>query len=64
MVKEGIILGHHISEKGIEVDRDKVEVIETLPPPIIVKGVRCFLRHAGFYQIIFKDIEKNSNPLY
>ena len=30
MVKEGIVLGHHISEKGIEVDRAKVEVIERL----------------------------------
>ena len=28
MVKEGIVLGHRISEKGIEVDRAKVEVIE------------------------------------
>ena len=27
MVKEGIVLGHRISEKGIEVDRAKVEVI-------------------------------------
>ena len=32
MVKEGIVLGHHIIEKGIEVDRAKVEVIERLPP--------------------------------
>ena len=32
MVKEGIVLGHRISEKGIEVDRAKVEVIERLPP--------------------------------
>ena len=39
MVKEGIVLGHRISEKGIEVDRAKVEVIEKLPPPISVKGV-------------------------
>ena len=28
MVKEGIVLGHRISEKGIEVDRAKVDVIE------------------------------------
>ena len=35
MVKEGIVLGHHISEKGIEVDRFKVEVIERLPPLIL-----------------------------
>ena len=49
MVKVGIILGHRISEKGIEVDRAKVEVIERLPPPISVKGVTSFLGHAGFY---------------
>ena len=35
MVKEGILLGHRISEKGIEVDRAKVEVIERLPPLIL-----------------------------
>ena len=49
MVKEGIVLGHHIYEKDIDVDRAKVEVIERLPPPISVKGVRRFLGHAGFY---------------
>ena len=31
MVKEGIVLCHRISEKGIEVDRGKVKVIERLP---------------------------------
>ena len=35
-----LCLVHRISEKGIEVDRSKVEVIERLPPPIFVKGVR------------------------
>ena len=43
MVKEGIVLGHRISEKGIEVDRAKVEVIERLPPPISAEGVKSFL---------------------
>jgi hypothetical protein len=33
MVREGIVLGHLISERGIEVDKSKVEVIEQLPPP-------------------------------
>ncbi|MCI23038.1 reverse transcriptase [Trifolium medium] len=47
MVKEGIVLGHRISKKGLEVDRAKVEVIEKLPPPANVKGVRSFLGHAG-----------------
>nr|GFB04786.1 hypothetical protein [Tanacetum cinerariifolium] len=31
MVKEGIILGHKISKKGIEVDKAKIEVISKLP---------------------------------
>lgn len=39
MVKEGTLLGHHISKKRIEVDLGKVEVIERLPPPISFKGV-------------------------
>ena len=49
MVQEGIVLGHKILLKGIEMDRAKVEVIEKLPPPSNVKGVRSFLDHAGFY---------------
>ena len=33
MVNEGIVLGHKISERGIEVDRAKVESIEKMPYP-------------------------------
>nr|KYP59984.1 Retrovirus-related Pol polyprotein from transposon 17.6 [Cajanus cajan] len=50
MVTEGIVLGHKISHKGIEVDPAKVEVIEKLPPPINVKVIRSFLGHVGFYR--------------
>ncbi|GKV48968.1 hypothetical protein SLEP1_g55742 [Rubroshorea leprosula] len=42
---EGIVLGHKVSQKGIEVDRAKVEVIEKFPPPSSVKAVRSFLGH-------------------
>nr|KYP74926.1 Retrovirus-related Pol polyprotein from transposon 17.6 [Cajanus cajan] len=38
MVTKGIVLGHKISHKGIEVDPAKVEVIEKLPPPFNVKA--------------------------
>ena len=58
MVKECIVLGNRICEKGIEVDRAKVKVVESLPPLIYVKGVRCFLGHAGFYQRFIKDFFK------
>ena len=64
MVKEGIVLGHRISEKGIEVDRAKVEVIERLPPPISIKGVRSFLGHTGFYKRFIKDFSKISHPQF
>jgi hypothetical protein len=50
MVTEGIVLGHKISKKGIEVDQAKIEVISKLPPPVNVKGVRSFFGHAGFYR--------------
>ena len=63
IVKEGIALGHLILEKGIEVDRAKVEVIERLPPPISVKGVRSFLGHVGFYRRFIKDFSKIAHPL-
>jgi hypothetical protein len=39
MVREGIVLGHRVIEKEIKVDREKIEVIEQLPPPTNVKGV-------------------------
>jgi hypothetical protein len=51
MVREGIVLRHKISEKWIEVDKVKIDMIEQLPPPTNVKGIHSFLGHAGFYRI-------------
>ena len=50
MVREGIVLGHRISGRGIEVDRAKIEIIEKLSSPTSRKGVLSFLCHAGFYR--------------
>ncbi|RVW78298.1 Retrovirus-related Pol polyprotein from transposon 17.6 [Vitis vinifera] len=63
MVHQGIVLGHIISEKGIEVDKAKVELIIKLPPPTTVKGVRQFLGHAGFYRRFIKGFSSLSKPL-
>nr|GFB17003.1 DNA-directed DNA polymerase [Tanacetum cinerariifolium] len=43
MVKEGIVLGHKISKQGIEVDKAKVDIINKLPHPTTIKGIRSFL---------------------
>ena len=63
MVREGIVLGHLVSERGIEVDKAKIEVIEQLPPPINVKGIRSFLGHAGFYQRFIANFSQIARPL-
>jgi hypothetical protein len=60
---EGIVLGHKISERGIEVDRAKVEAIEKMPYPRDVKGIRSILGHASFYRRFIKDFSKISKPL-
>ncbi|GJS41090.1 reverse transcriptase domain-containing protein [Tanacetum coccineum] len=63
MVKEGIVLGHKISKKGIEVDKAKIDVISKLPHPTTVKGIRSFLGHADFYRRFIKDFLKISRPM-
>ena len=63
MVTEGIVLGQKISIDGLEVDQAKIAVIKTLMSPTIVKGIRSFLRHAGFYRRFIKDFLKISRPL-
>ncbi|XP_057999098.1 uncharacterized protein LOC131177939 [Hevea brasiliensis] len=50
-------------ERGIEVDKAKVEVIEKIPPPTSVKGIRSFLGHASFYRRFIKDFSKIAKPL-
>ena len=49
MVQEGIVLEHFIFSKGLEMDKVKIATIQTLTPSTIVRGVRSFLGHAGFY---------------
>jgi hypothetical protein len=52
-----------LHERGIEVDRAKVESIEKMPYPRDVKGIRSILGHAGFYRRFINDFSKISRPL-
>jgi hypothetical protein len=52
-----------VSERGIEVDRAKIEVIEQLHPPVNVRGIRSFLSHTGFNHRFIKDFSHIARPL-
>jgi hypothetical protein len=49
--------------RGIEVDIAKIEVIEQLPLPTNVKGIRSFLGHAGFYRRFIKYFSQIARSL-
>ena len=63
MVREGIVLRHLVSEREIEVDKAKIEVIEQLPPSVNVEGICSFLGQAGFYRCFIKDFPQIARSL-
>jgi hypothetical protein len=63
MVREGIVLGHLVFERGIEVDRAKIEVIEQLPQTMNIKEIQSFLSHYGFYRRFIKYFSHIAKPL-
>jgi hypothetical protein len=52
-----------VSKREIEVDKAKVERISKLPLPTMVRQIRYFLGHVGFYRRFIKDFSKISQPL-
>ena len=63
MVTSGIILGHIVSHKEIEVDKSKIDLIANLPIPKTVKEIRSFLGHAGFYRRFIQNFSAIARPL-
>ncbi|GJV46950.1 reverse transcriptase domain-containing protein [Tanacetum coccineum] len=54
MVKEGIMLGHKVSSTGLEVDKEKINVISKLPPSTNIKVGAVLGQKDG----------KNFHPIY
>ena len=63
MVQEGVVLGHIVSSKGLEMDKANIEVIQNLLLPGTVRDLRSFLGHVGFYRRFIQDFTKVSKPL-
>ncbi|RDX97021.1 Retrovirus-related Pol polyprotein, partial [Mucuna pruriens] len=53
---KGIVLGHPVSNRGIKIDKSKIDIITSLPNPAYVWEVRSFLGHSG---LLPKDVEFN-----
>ncbi|CAN6547638.1 unnamed protein product [Malus baccata var. baccata] len=62
MVKQGIVLGHIVSENGIEVDKSKIDLVRHLPSPTSVREVRSFLGHAG--AVLGQRKDKRQHVIY
>ncbi|GKC00403.1 reverse transcriptase domain-containing protein [Tanacetum coccineum] len=48
MVKEGIVLGHKVSDAGLEVDKAKIDVISKLPPLLMSKALELIEKDTPF----------------
>ncbi|RDY11982.1 Retrovirus-related Pol polyprotein from transposon 17.6, partial [Mucuna pruriens] len=63
MVIEGIVLGYLVSNRGIKVDKAKIDIITSLPKPTSVLEICSFLGHARFYRRFIKNFSKITLPL-
>jgi hypothetical protein len=64
LLTEGVVLGHHVSSKGIKVDHANIEVIIKLPPAKTHKEVRSFLGHARYYRRFIENFTKIVAPMF
>lgn len=56
-------LGHLISERGVEMDQDKVRAVMEWEKPKTMKALRGFLGLTGYYRRFVKDYGKIAKPL-
>jgi len=59
----GLLLGHVVSQTGLQVDLEKVKAILTLLPPTNVREIRGFLGCVGYYRRFIDGYAKRAIPL-
>jgi hypothetical protein len=62
-IKKTKYLGFIISTEGIEVDLEKIAVIQNWQPPTTVKGVQSFLGFCNFYRYFIKEYRRITKSL-
>ncbi|PKI78942.1 hypothetical protein CRG98_000654 [Punica granatum] len=63
-VRSGKLLGFVVSERGMEVDPDKVKAIRELPPPSSVREVRGFLGRLNYIARFITNLTDKCQPLF
>jgi hypothetical protein len=57
-VNRGVLLGYVVSDKGRELDPEKIEAISEMTTPTNVKRIVKFLEHVGWYRELIPDFTK------
>ena len=57
-------MGFVVSEKGIEVDPDKVKAIQDMPPPQTQKEVRSFLGRLNYIARFISQLTNKGDPIF
>jgi hypothetical protein len=63
-VKSGKLLGFMVSNKGIEVDPDKVKAIQDMPTPKTERKVRGFLGRLNYIARFISQLTVTCEPIF
>ncbi|KAL9347259.1 hypothetical protein Peur_058625 [Populus x canadensis] len=63
-VKSGKLLGFVVSDKRIEVDPDKVNAIQSMPPPKTEKDMRGFLGRLNYIARFISQLTMTCDPIF
>ncbi len=62
--RSGRLLGFIVSEKGIEVDPDKVRAIQEMPSPKTEREVRSFLGKLNHISRFISNLTAKAEPIF